>query len=255
MRKYLTLFILGFWSLAFPANAFAATLSIEPSVGSYNIGCTFTLNIKLNTDGAQSDGVDVILLYDPTRMVASSVTKGTLFAEYPGTNIDPTGKISILALASVNTSFSGEGTFAIVTFTIPPGTPQGMTQVTFDYAPGKTTDSNVVERGTTNDILSNVVNGAYTIATGPCSATPAPSPTPTPGGSTTTQNQPRYVYTQPQGATYVVGSTPSGQYQYKTLDQYVDKTGKGPGTPQMTFAIALVGGILTVLGILGLALL
>ena len=50
----------------------------------------------------------------------------------------------------------------------------------------------------------------------------------------------------------VVATPPA---QPKTFDQVVDKTGEGPGTPQLSFTLAIIGLVLTVLGILGLALL
>ena len=137
-------------------------------------------------------------------------------------------------MASVSSAFSGQGSVATVKFTVKDNAPTGATQVKFDFDPSdksKTTDSNVVQRGTASDILSSVVNGNYTIGTGTCGTSPA---TGGKGG---------------QGAV----STPSGQV--KTLDQLVDKTGKGPGSPELTFTLAIVGSVLVVLGILGLALL
>lgn len=262
MKKTLVLlFVFSFWFLASPSGVFAqtATLSLDPKDGTLNKGCNVSLNINLDTGGVESDGVDVILLYDTSRLTATSVTKGTLFAEYPGSNIDTAaGKVSILALASVDTAFSGKGTFATVNFTVPATAPTGTTLVSFDFDGNdraKTTDSNVVQRGTTVDVLGSVVNGSYVVGTGSCSAQATPAPSALPGSTVTQTPAPRVVTTQPRGGYYVVSTPAAQQGQPKTLDQYVDNTGKGPGTPQTTFAIAIIAGVLTVLGILGLALL
>ena len=227
----------NFYLLTFPSPAFAqaASLSLSPSSGTFNRSCTVTLDIRLDTAGAQTDGTDAILTYDASRLMATSITSGNIYPDYPGNNIDDTnGKITVSGLASVSSAFSGQGSVATVKFTVKENAPTGATQVKFDFDPSdksKTTDSNVVQRGTASDILSSVVNGNYTIGTGTCGTSPA---TGGKGG---------------QGAV----STPSGQV--KTLDQLVDKTGKGPGSPELTFTLAIVGSVLVVLGILGLALL
>ena len=102
--------------------------------------------------------------------------------------------------------------------------------MTFDFDPNdknNTKDSNVVQTGTSAESLTSVNNGSYIVGTGSCSSSSIGGP--------------------------AIISTPSAQP--KTLDQFVDQKGKGPGTPELTFMIAIVGSVLTVLGILGLALL
>lgn len=236
MKKltFLTLsLILGF-IFTNPASALAATLTLLPSQGSANKGCAFSVNIELDTQGAQTDGTDAIIKYDPARVTALRIANGTIYPDYPGSNIDTqAGKITVSGLASVQQGFSGKGSLATVDFRVLDNAPTGVTLITFDFDPkdkSKTTDSNVVERGTIADVLSSVVNGNYTIGSGSCIA-PSPSPGRGPGGGP-------------------VVSTPSASP--KTIDQIV---GGPPGTPQLTFTIAILGAVLTILGILGLALL
>ncbi len=221
----------------FPSAVLASTLSLSPSTGTFNKGCGFALTITLDTQGAQTDGTDVILFFDPTRFSASSILNGTIYADYPSSNIDSVkGRITISGLASVSSPFSGTGTFATVNLTVLDSASTGSNAITFDFDPNnkaKTTDSNVVERGTVADTLSAVVNGSYIIGTGSCSNTSV-APTGLPQGQA-------YVATR--------SATP------KNLDQYVDRTGKGPGTSELTFTLAIIGSILTILGIVGLAVL
>lgn len=264
MKKLLiSLFAFSFWILAWPAEVFAqtATLSLDPASGTFNQGCSFSLNINLDTGGAQTDGTDAILIYDPSRfsIANSSIVPNTkVYPDFPGNNVDEAaGKITISGLASVSTPFTGKGVLATLNFTVKDSAPTGATQITFDFDPNnkaKTTDSNVVQRDPVVDILNSVVNGNYIIGTNACGAQASPSPSPL-AGNVVVQNPPS-GYT---GGTYA-GGTPSGRYNYsipqgKTLDQLADKTGKGTGTPELTFTLAIVGGVLTVLGILGLALL
>lgn len=230
-------FIFTFYLLLFtlPAAAFAgpATLSLDPSSGTFNSGCAFSLNVNLDTSGTQTDGTDAILIYDTSRFTATSITKGTIYPDYPGNNIDAaSGKITISGLASVSTPFSGKGVLSTVNFTVAKEAPAGVTQMTFDFDPNdkaKTTDSNVVERGAVADILNSVVNGSYTIGSGACGSQVVATPAPRVGGPD-------------------VISTPSTIFvPVKTLPE--------GGTPQLTSALAIVGLSLTILGILGLAIL
>lgn len=234
--KLLTLITLLVLILVLPSAALAATLSLSPASGTFNKGCSFTLEIKLDTVGAQTDGTDAIVLYDQGKFQATSISSGPIYSDYPGNNIDDvSGKITVSGLASVSSAFSGTGTLATINFTVRETAPTGATMIKLDFDGNdktKTTDSNVVQRGTVLDILSSVTNGNYTVGTGACGVgvTPAPSVLPKTG----------------QGAVSV--STPSAQeIPLKTLPP--------AGSEQLTFTLAIVGSVLTVLGILGLALL
>jgi len=225
--------VLGLLSLIFmvtPASAMAATLSVSPATGTFNQGCNFSINVLVDTAGVTTDGTDAVIIYDPARLTANPpIVNGTIYSDYPGSNIDAANsKITISGIASVSQGFSGSGVLATINFTVlNSGTP---TALTFDFDPnnkGKTTDSNVVERGTVVDVLSSVTNGSYTLGTETCAAQTA---TPgNPGG------------TAPKGAV----STPSA----------TQAPLPNAGSETLTYTIAIVGSVLTVLGILGLALL
>lgn len=251
MRKLLLALILIMVALLLPSPAWAvgATLSLSPSSGTFNKSCSFSLDIVLDTQGTDTDGTDSILIYDASRFTAISITAGNIYPDYPGSNIDEAGgKITVSGLSAVATPFVGKGTLATINFKVLDNAQVGVSQIKFDFDPNdkaKTTDSNVVERGTASDILNSVVNGSFTVGAGSCIAA-SPSPAPPRG------------FGPGRGAPGI--STPSGAvqppvYQQPTIDQRVDINGKGPGTPQLTFTIAIVGSVLTVLGILGLALL
>lgn len=263
MKNIIIITVITIITIIFPSAVFAqtATLSLDPANGTFNKGCSFSVNVILGTGGASTGGVDTIIFYDSSRFVANPITKGTILPDFPINNIDSSaGKIDIAAMPAVGgSSFNGKGTLFSLNFTVPDTAPAGATQIKFDFDPNdkaKTTDSNVIAvlQESIVDILDSVVNGNYTIGTGSCSV----QPTPAPAGTTPTT----IIQTPPgTGGTVVTGgSTPSSQLKPlppkgQTLDQLVDQTGKGPGTPQLTFTLAIFGGILTALGILGLALL
>jgi len=193
-----------------------------------------------------------VLFYDTSRLTATSITNGTIYPEYAGNTIDAQrGTVAIAGYVSFNTNFSGRGTLGTVNFVVPDTAPTGATQITFDFDPNnkaKTIDSNVaiLQQGEVVDVLNSVVNGNYVIGTGACSVQPSPTPTAGPviGSGTGTG-------TGGQGTVYV--STPSA---YIPPTTYIPvKTLPEGGTKELTFTVAIVGSVLTVLGILGLALL
>ncbi|MDD5147232.1 MAG: cohesin domain-containing protein [Candidatus Daviesbacteria bacterium] len=248
MIKYaISFFAFVLWFLVSPTGVFAqvATLSLDPATGTFNRNCPFSLNINLDTGGAQTDGTDAILFYDSSRLsiTTSSITSNTVvYPDFPGNNVDEAaGKITISGLASVATPFTGKGTLATLNFTVKDSAPTGATQITFDFDPNnkaKTTDSNVVQRATIVDILNSVVNGNYTVGTGTC-------------GTTTPSASPIAVVYKPTGSSTT--STPSATIAAPLPTK---KTVLPPaGSEQLTFTVAIFGGVLTVLGILGLALL
>ncbi len=254
IRYAISIFAFILWLLISPAGVFAqstggkATLSLDPANGTFNKGCNFSLNINLDTGGAQTDGTDAILIYDISRFSALSITNGTIYPDYPGNNIDlQAGKITISGLASVNTPFAGNGVFAKVNFKVNDAAPTGAAQITFDFDPNnkaKTTDSNVVERDTVVDLLNSVVNGSYIIGTGPCNAIQSPSPSP---------SRLPLPTVQPRGGPgSTSSSTPSATITPSPTEQTILPSA---GSEQFTFTVAIFGGALTILGILGLALL
>lgn len=243
MKKYLiSLFVIGYSLLVMPEAALAGSgsLSLEPSSGTFNKGCSFSVAVVIDTGGAETDGTDAIIFYDASRfsITSSSITSSTsTYADFPGNNVDESGgKITISGLASVSTPFKGRGTLATLQFGVKADAPTGATQIKFDFDPynkGKTTDSNIVERNSIADVLNSVVNGSYTIGTGACAAV-SPTPRPGIGGPTATVSATPKVTASP---TPTPAALPGG------------------GTVEFTATLAIIGGILTVLGILGLALL
>lgn len=228
-----------------PIQALAATLSLVPSTGTANRGCSFAVNIELDTAGVATDGTDAILKYEPSKLTAvSPIVSGTIYPDYAGNNIDATtGNITVSGLASVSEAFTGKGTLATINFTVPANAPTGVTTVRFDFDPNnksKTTDSNVVQRGTIADVLSSVVDGSFTIGTGTCAQQTLTTTPGTSGGTTGS------------GLSGRQGATGTGSGQLQTID---DAVGGSTGTTELTYTVAIVGAALTILGILGLVLL
>lgn len=233
LKKITALIVAGFFFALSPAYAYAATLSLAPSSGQMNKGCDVTVTIELDTQGAQTDGTDVILTYNPAVLTIqqSDITNGKVYADYPGNSVDAaTGKVSISGIAQVAEAFSGKGTFATLKFKVNPAA-NGTATLKFDFDPNnksKTTDSNVVERGTIADVLTSVTDGSYTIGSGSCAQGIG-----APGSGTTTLPVSNPIASG--------GSLPTSLPESGILDN--------------TILVASVGTLLVILGIAGIAFL
>ncbi len=248
MKKLAALIALIF-SFSSPALAFAgnAVLSLDPASGTVNRGCTVSVNVRVDTGGAETDGTDAIITYDPAifSLTSSNITNGTIYSDYPGNSVDPSGKIAISGLASVSQAFttaSGQsGVLATINFTVKSDAPLRATSVAFDFDTNnktKTTDSNVVERGTVADVLNSVNNATFTVGSGACGTQTATST----GGTTVTTTGTK---------TAVGGTTVIPVKQAYSSPAALLKTGDSTGT----FILVVAGSVLTVLGIVGLAVL
>lgn len=185
MRKLLSILSLLstiYYLLSTPAfAASSATLALSPSAGSFALGTPFDVGIYLNTNGAKVDGVDVKLIYEPAKLEAQQITPVTsIFPDFPTKRIDAAAsKITISATATAGSPYSNTTPTKIASITFKPLT-SGTTTVKFDFTPGATTDSNVVENQTNLDILTSVTDATYSLA-----ATPGEAPG-LPGGANLT---------------------------------------------------------------------
>ncbi|HOY46854.1 MAG TPA: cohesin domain-containing protein [Candidatus Dojkabacteria bacterium] len=171
--KYLQLFKTSFVRfflflvpLLLTTNAYAASLSVSPGNITVTNGQEFQINVVLDTQGADIVAVDAIIDYDPSMVEIVSITQGSIFSAYPVQTF-ANGEIRISALDSTfSTPYNGSGTLATVRAR---GLQVGTTSFNFVFTSGSTTDSNVVEEGTSTDLLgetSGSVLGINTLAGG-----------------------------------------------------------------------------------------
>ncbi|MCL4390193.1 MAG: hypothetical protein M1484_02085 [Patescibacteria group bacterium] len=132
-----------------------ATLALSPAMGQPQ-----SVGIVLNSAGKSVDGADVVINFDPkmVQVVGNSVASTALFEQAPLNSVDNVaGKIKFSVL-----TFSPRPVTGIIgTFAIKPVS-TGTANFTFDFTPGKTTDSNIADHASAKDILGAVTNGSYT---------------------------------------------------------------------------------------------
>lgn len=163
-----------------PSKALAATLSFSPSSGVLGLGCSYSFDIILDTQGVKVDGVDAVLFYDPSNLqiALADITNGKIFPEYSGNFVDQVnGKINISAVAVQNKPYSGRGNLASLRFNVLSTATQSSALVKFDFDPlntKKTSDSNVIANVALEDVLNNVGNGSFGLdSLTPCGSKPA----------------------------------------------------------------------------------
>lgn len=175
-------------AIILPSVAGAATLSVSPSSQSIKAGETFSVTVRLDTQGESIDGVDIRYLnYNPAllKVVDADSSKdgiqisaGKLMSATLLNRVDESqGRISFSQVALGGTKYKGTGTLATINFKALAG---GNAHLTFNYTPKNTTDSNVAASG--QDILNAVINGSYAVG----GASPAP------GSASDQQNDPSY---------------------------------------------------------------
>ena len=167
----LSLFVLG---LSSPILADAATISLSPSSGTYDIGDTFNVDIFLNTESVGTDGADIHFLNFPSSLEVQDaepatpstieISAGTLYGNTVKNLADNTARTIDFSQTTVGgVQYTGSGILATITFKV---LSSGTANVDFDFTPGLTNDTNVASDG--NDILltGDVTNGSYTLSPG-----------------------------------------------------------------------------------------
>lgn len=158
-------------------------LVLSPSSGSYS--SAFSVELKVDTGGKASGGVDAYLEYPANLLKVNSVTKGSIFPEVASLIKNDEGKLRINAYfptSQAGDSFLGsDGLVATINFE-----PQvsGTAAVNFLCTSGATNDSNIIEKTTITDVIvcSANQNASYSVSpSSDNSSTPTPTaPTPTP---------------------------------------------------------------------------
>lgn len=137
-------------------------VALETSKKEVKVGDKFTVSIKVSSDKL-SDGSDFIISFDPKLLTIETVgaekapvVVGTLYNDYPLNKLDLSlGKITVSGVTTQKDGVKADGLFGSLVFKAKAA---GVTQVSLDFSPGKTSDSNVTESGSGKDVLEKVEN-------------------------------------------------------------------------------------------------
>jgi hypothetical protein len=154
-------------SMAYAAPELSLTTPATPAAGT-----DFWMPINLDTDGAATSGVEVVIRYDPGALQVIDQDAGSDGIQilegglYTSNDINQVfqdqGIIWFSSLNTDSTTFSGSGLLASIPFHASGAVSQ--TTVSLSYSPDWTTDSNVLAPGIILDQLTAVTDATFAIS-------------------------------------------------------------------------------------------
>lgn len=184
MKQKILILALVVAGLALGVTAKAATLTLSPATGSYNINDSFIVSVNLDTTGTAVEGVDILYLNYNTSLLevqdsdsgtaGVQIGSGSVLSQVTTNTVDTsTGRITFSKVAGGGTTYTGSGVLATINFK---ALATGTANLSFNFTSGSTIDTNVASAGT--DVLTAVTGASYGIG----GATPSTPPVNT-GGS------------------------------------------------------------------------
>lgn len=130
-------------------------IELQTDKTAVKVGEQFTVSVYVLSDKL-TDGVDLIINYDPQLLSASPFILGSLYNEYPFSTIDSKeGKITVSGIATSTDGVKPNGLFGSIVFNAQAA---GQAAISLEFTPASTVDTNVIEKGTGEDILESVKN-------------------------------------------------------------------------------------------------
>lgn len=140
----------------------AASFSLSPASGEFKNGCTSSVRVIINTQGAASNAADIVLASDNIKI--ESIRGGNAYTNYAGGGSRLTG-------FSIGTELNGSASFATITFKNIGNAKSG----TISIISGGSTNS-VIANTDGQNILSGASGGSYTFVDGECVVPAKPTP-------------------------------------------------------------------------------
>ncbi len=145
----------------------ASQIGLSSDKTNVKIGEQFTVSATIFSDKA-TDGVDLIISFDPNLLSVETggetkapVILGSLYNEYPINTIDAkVGKITVSGISTQPDGITPNGLFGAIIFK---AKTVGKALISLEFTIGSTADTNIVEKGTGQDILESVKNVTISI--------------------------------------------------------------------------------------------
>lgn len=154
----------------------AASYNFSPSVGAFIGNCTSEANLFADASGESSIAGDIIINYNPAEITildtdpmqaGVQIIPGTAYGTYTA-NFADSGMITLVGdNIDSGIPLTSNELFATIRFRSAPGVTSSTFTIQFD-GPGATTDSNIADSVTFDDLLTSVTNGSFTFNTDPC---------------------------------------------------------------------------------------
>jgi len=138
----------------------ATSVSLLSPTQSLKVGDIVTVTAKIESEKF-TDGADLVIIYNPQALEVQTTSSdkplaaGLLYDDYPFNNEEEPGRITVSGITTRTDGTLASGIFGTVTFR---ALSEGEAKVSLLFNVGDTTDSNVIETGTGNDVLDEVNN-------------------------------------------------------------------------------------------------
>lgn len=168
MYKFLRL---AFWTIVLllflkVGSASAATFYLEPASGNLIKGCNSTIRVKMSTAGLSSNGAQAYVGYTSLGGGTISITGGGIFSTYGTPPGVPAGHVGLFGYGGI---VNGSGlNYANINVR---SNVNGPFTLTFLYEAGDIT-SKIAQEPSSENILTGVANGTYTVIDGYCETVP-----------------------------------------------------------------------------------
>ncbi len=168
MYKYIRWIFVALALLIFAKADFvsAASFYLEPASGNLIKGCTAQIRVKMSTDGQASNGAQVYVDYGALGGGSISLSGGGIFSTYGTPPGVPAGSVGLFGYGGI---VNGNGlNYATVNVK---SNVNGSLNLTIKYNAGDIT-SKIAAHPTSENILTSVSSGSYTVIDGYCETQP-----------------------------------------------------------------------------------
>lgn len=166
MKKIIFILTVSLFCFPFEALAIGASLYLAPSTGTYTVGNTFSVQVRVNTGGVAVNAVDGSLVFNPDKLEVASIRKDesvfNLWVQEPSYS-NALGSISFGGGRPTPGYTGSSGTIVTITFRAKTAT---LDTANVTFAGG----SALADDGKGTNILTNMGSGAYRLVareTGP----------------------------------------------------------------------------------------
>lgn len=171
--------------LVIKQKADAASFSMSPATKTFSRGCQKSIDIFANASGQSSNAAEIIITYDPTQIdiidndgsiSGTQIQFGTAYENFFYNQVNESTGVIRLAALSFSDYLSANELYGTINFISTSAASTANFTIQFDGA-GETTDSNIADSASSNDLLTAVVNGSYTFITAASCADDFQAPT------------------------------------------------------------------------------
>lgn len=144
---------------------------LYPASGSFYEACqTADIDVLINTNNTNTDSANIIIGYDDAvtsiqdddpGLAGIQITPGTAYNNYASYTVNEVDDNILMTGYNVTSPYNSGSEYDVFgSFTLVPLS-TGTANLTIDFTPAETIDSNIAEAITSNDILNAVENGSY----------------------------------------------------------------------------------------------